>query len=263
MDAPALELRGAARYWQVNELTDDEIDDPLTRAEGDLRRAVSRDTSLVTAWGLLSLVRLARGDIVEAQRHATTALAIDTYLEDGPAILRALFAANLMKGDFSSSWRWCDQGSRDYPRDARFIECRLTLLAVDETRSPDPKLAWALVTRANELDPPTHSTHDYQPIFREMIAAVVSARAGETDSARAVSRRAWVKVGARPDLRRDLEYDDAYLHLILGEPGETIRLLSDYLAGRASLRAVIARDPRWSRLQSDPAFKRLTLGTQH
>ena len=262
-NASALELRGAARYWQVSELTDDDIDDPLSRAEADLRRAVSRDTSLVSAWGLLSLVRLARGDVVEAQRHATTALAMDTYLEDGPVILRALFAANLMKGDFGSSWRWCDQGNRDYPRDVRFVECRLTLLAVDESRAPDPKLAWALVTRANEIDPPAHSAHEYQPILREMMAAVVSARAGETDTARATSRRAWAKIGVRPDLRRDLEYDDAYLHLILGEPGETIRQLSDYLAGRASLRAVIARDPRWSRLRSDPAFKRLAHGPQH
>jgi tetratricopeptide (TPR) repeat protein len=265
--ASALELRGTVQYWQAAllDLADKEFNDRLTRSEADLRRALSLDTLLATAWGTLSLVRVARGEVTEAERAASAAFSMDAYLKDAPAVLFALYDANLMKGTLNESWKWCDVGSRDYPRDPRFIECKLTLLAEDESRRPDPKLAWSLVARGNQLDPPSRAAttgREYHPIYRSMMAAIVSARAGQTDSARAVARRARAGVENLRGLRTDLEYDDAYLSLVLGQRSEAIRLLSDYLTARPSLRGLVARHARWRRLESDSAFRRLIAGSQ-
>jgi serine/threonine-protein kinase len=265
--ASALELRGTVQYWQAAllDLADKEFNDRLTRSEADLRRALSLDTLLATAWGTLSLVRVARGEVTEAERAASAAFYMDAYLKDAPAVLFALYDANLMKGTLNESWKWCDVGSRDYPRDPRFIECKLTLLAEDESRRPDPKLAWSLVARGNQLDPPSRAAttgREYHPIYRSMMAAIVSARAGQTDSARAVARRARAGVENLRGLRTDLEYDDAYLSLVLGQRSEAIRLLSDYLTARPSLRGLVARHARWRRLESDSAFRRLIAGSQ-
>jgi eukaryotic-like serine/threonine-protein kinase len=262
-NAAALELRGTALYWQAARLAmgDRQFSDRLTRAEEDLKRAVSIDSSRATAWGTLSLVRVARGDVAEAEREAQTALAMDTYLRDAPTILLALYGANLMKGSVTDAWKWCNRGGRDYPRDPRFIECRLTLLAEDASRAPDPRLAWNLVAEANEIDPPARARaggRAFLPIYREMMAAVVSARAGDAESARAVAHRARSSVSADADVRIDLLYDEAYLHLVLGERNEAIRLLSDYLAARPSLRGLVSRHPRWRPIWSDSAFTRLT-----
>jgi serine/threonine-protein kinase len=262
VNASALELRGTAFYWQAArmEMADRDFNDRLTRAEADLRRGLSHDTSLATAWGTLSLVRVARGEDAEAERDATTALAMDAYLKDAPTILLALYGASLMKGSSADAWKWCDRGARDYPRDPRFAECQLTLLAEDESRPANPDVAWRLLAEANKIDPPAHAAaagREYQPIYRAMMAAIVAARAGKTDTARSVARQARAGVANRPGLRTDLEYDEAYLDLILGERGETIRLLSDYLAARPSLRGLVARHPRWWRLRADSAFIRL------
>jgi len=261
-NAAALELRGTALYWQAArlELTDREFNDRLTRAEADLRRGLSLDTSLATAWGTLSLVHVARGEDAQAESDASTALAMDAYLKDAPTILLALYGASLMKGTAADAWTWCDRGRLDYPRDPRFIECQLTLLAEDASRVPDPRAAWRLVARADEIDPPAHAAaagREYQPIYRLMMAAVVSARAGQTDTARARARQARAAVHGRAGLRTDLEYDEAYLALILGERGQTIRLLSDYLAARPSLRGLVAGHPRWRQLHGDPSFEHL------
>ena len=265
LNASALLLRGTVSYWEAARLPlgDREFSNHLARAEADLKRSLAIDTSLATAWGTLSLVRVARGDVTEAARDARTALAMDTYLTDAPLILLTLYGANLMKGSMSDAWQWCDRGAEDYPRDPRFIECRLTLLAEDLGRPPDPRTAWTLVAKANEIDPPSHARavgRAYLPIYREMMAAATSARAGQVERARAVSSRAWRDVDNDADVRMDLVYEEAYVHLLLGESSQAISLLSEYLAARPSLRALVARHPRWRPLWRDSAFVQLTRG---
>jgi hypothetical protein len=262
LSAAAFELRGTSLYWQAArlELDDRGFADRLERAERDLKHALAVDSSLATARGTLALVYVARGNVVEGARQAETALGMDTYLTDAPTILGALYLNDLMIGAASDAWRWCNRAATDYPRDARFVDCRLTLLAEDESKPPDPTLAWRFVKQANALDPPTSARaagRAWLPVYRQMMAAIVSARAGWRDSALAVARRAHSIVAGDATLETDLLYEEAYLKLILGDRTEATRLLSEYLAERPSLHDLVLRHARWRRLTSDSAFVRM------
>jgi serine/threonine-protein kinase len=259
----ALELRGTALYWQVIrvDMPDADFSDRLTRASADLTKALAADSSLATAWGTLSLVRYARGDVANAERAARTALAMDTYLKDAPRILAALYTSNLMKGSFRDASKWCEAGARDYPQAFYFLECQLTLLAEDPNKPPDVAKAHSLAAQANELDPPERAKgagRPYNPIYRQMMVAMVLARAGNRDSAHAIARRARGAVASDTSLHSDFLYDDAYLNLLVGRRQETLRLLTEYLTLRPSLRALVGRHQRWRPLWSDTSFVSLT-----
>ena len=266
-NASALELRGTAFYWEVMrlDLPDSASSDRLTRASADLNRALASDSTLASAWGTLSLVRFSRGDVIAADRTARTALAMDTYLKDAPRILAALYSSNLITGRFDDALKWCATGVRDYPRDSRFLDCELTLLAEDGRGRPDPALAWRLVRRANEIDPPARARaagRPYLPIYRQMMVAIVLARVGQRDSALAIARRAKDATANDNEVRVDLLYDDAYLHLLLGKHTDTIRLLSEYLGARPSVSSLLSRHHRWQPLWNDPAFTTLVEKTE-
>jgi hypothetical protein len=166
----------------------------------------------------------------------------------------------LMKDDMRDAWQWCDRGGHDYPQNPRFVDCQLTLLAEDDRRAPDPKRALRLVAKANAMEPPERAKaagRPLMPIYRDMMAAIVLARVGNADSAHAIARRARSSVGGDSLLSMDLVYEEAYLHLVLGERKETLRLLSYYLTARPSLRDLVSRHPRWRALWNDSAFVRL------
>ena len=261
-NAAALELRGSTLYWEAarTNLDAKEFENHLTHAQEDLETAVRRDSTRATAWVALALVRVARGDLAQAEQDARTGLAMDTYLRDAPTILLALYGANLVKGALDEAWTWCNRGGRDFPADVRFVECRLTLFAEDQRRRPDPREAWALVARANAMDPPARARatgRPWLPIYRDMMAAIVTARAGDADSARAVARTARQRVANDLELQTDLKLEEAYLHVVLGEPGPAIRLLAEYLEARPALKGQVARDARWRSLHEDSTFKRL------
>jgi TolB-like protein/tetratricopeptide (TPR) repeat protein len=261
-NSAAFELRGASLYGQAARLTlhDRDFADRLARAESDLRRALQLDRTLASARGTLALVRLARGDVAQGVLDAQSALAMDTYLKDAPTILLALYINNLMQGSTADAWRWCTRGASDYPRDPRFIECQLTLLAEDVDTRADPARAWSLVKAANDLDPPERARaagRAWLPLYRDMMAGVVSARAGQRERALEVARRARAVVSGDAALRTDLLYEEAFLQLTLGEREEATRLLAAYLVERPSLRELVSRHPRWRPLRGDSAFARL------
>ena len=52
----------------------------------------------------------------------------------------------------------------------------------------------------------------------------------------------------------DLDYDEAYVRLALGDRDRALALLHDYLAARPTFRTYIARDPLFARLHADPRF---------
>jgi serine/threonine protein kinase/tetratricopeptide (TPR) repeat protein len=258
-NADALELRGTAYYRQAARLnlSPAKFEDRLARAEEDLQNALSTDSLLPNAWGILSLVRVARGDVSQAERDAETALGMDTYLQEAPTILGALYAANLMKGNASDARQWCNRGASDYPKDPRFLDCQLTLLAEDRSLVPDPRLAWRLAARAEDLDPPLHARatgREFLPIYRQLMVAIILARTGQADSARAVARRARADVSKGSDLDMDVRYEEAFLRLTLGEREAATSMLAEYLGARPSLRGLVARHPRWKPLWNDPTF---------
>lgn len=262
VNAEAFELRGTGYYRQAARLTlpPQDFEGRLLNAELDLKRAISIDSLLPTAWGTLSLVRVARGNISQAESDAQTAFGMDTYLREAPTILGALYAATLLKGNAQAAWLWCKRGAIDYPQDVRFIDCQLTLLAEDRSHLPDLGLAWRLAARAEDLDPPIRAKsggREFLPIYRQMLVADVLARTGRADSARAVARRARGDVKMGSGLDTDIRYEEAYLHLLLGERDSALHLLAEYVGARPPLRGLVARHPRWKALWNEPAFVRL------
>jgi serine/threonine-protein kinase len=258
----ALELQGTA-LWRlavaVPASTRDEANVRL--AEQDLRVAVSLQPSLASAWSTLStLLRIDRGSLAEANVAARRALAADAYLEDAPAILSQLSVSELLLGNFPGAIEACDQGSRRFAGDRRFVSCRLNLMLVDTALDQNPRTAWRLVTQLDRMDPPASASaagRPYDPVFRRMAAAAISARAGDRDSARAVIAWAHRAVGSDSDLNTDLDYDEAYVQLALGNRDATLRLLTRYLAARPAMKPYIRRDPLFSTLRDDARFTAL------
>ena len=261
-NAQALELRGTARYTRVMRLpgNDSVFKAMLAGAEADLKRAVAIEPTLASAWGSLSRVHVARGDLATAERDARTALSMDAYLRDAPRILWAIYRASLMADSLSNAWRWCQRGLRSFPGNPQFIDCQVTLMAEDHRTKHDPKLAWKLVADGERIEPQERATaagRPYLPTFRRMMAAVVSARAGQKDSARAVAARARTFVGTDRVLSTDFKYDDAYLQVVLGDEAAAIRLLSEYLSERPSRAELVSKHHRWSSLHDNSAFQEL------
>jgi hypothetical protein len=125
------------------------------------------------------------------------------------------------------------------------VECRLSLAREDPSVPPDPSLAWALVAELERLDPPARAEAEgrgYATVYRRAAVAAVLARAGASDSARAVLARARAQAAASADSRVSLLYDEAYVTLLLGDRDGARRLLDAYLAARPELRPYVARD---------------------
>jgi DNA-binding SARP family transcriptional activator/TolB-like protein len=223
----------------------------LARAERDLRAATTLEPSLASAWSTLSMVLRYRGHFAESGLAARRALQEDAYLEDAPDVLHRLFFGALLASDYREASAQCDEGRRRFPADWRFTECRLTLLREDPSRPPDAARALGLVAELDRLDPPARARSEgrgYSPLYRRAVAAAILARTGARDSARAVLARARAAAGSDPELRLSLDYDEAYVRLLLGERDAARRLLEGVLARRPALRPFAARDPLFAGL---------------
>ncbi|HYR09265.1 MAG TPA: hypothetical protein VEQ60_15885, partial [Longimicrobium sp.] len=230
----------------------------LVRAERDLQAAVAAAPTLAGAWATLAFLLYARGDIAASEQMARKALEQDAWLEDADQVLERLFQAALMRADYRAAEEACDRGRASFPRDWRFVECRLSLLREDGTRRPDPVLAWRLVDELDALDPPARAVaagRAYSPIYRRMLAAAVSARAGDTERARATLDRARVDAAADPQARVSLAYDEAVVLLLLGDRDQARERLEVYLAQNPGLRPFVARDPLLRELFTAPVSK--------
>jgi hypothetical protein len=75
------------------------------------------------------------------------------------------------------------------------------------------------------------------------VAAAGSARAGDADSARAVTARARQEVGANAELGFSLDYDEAWVRLMLGDVPGARALVERMTRAKPSLRAYLLRDP--------------------
>ena len=258
-DPYALELQGTA-LWRLAVAVPASARDEagVRQAEQDLRTAVSLQPGLASAWNTLSqLLRIDKGSLAEANVAAHRALAADAYLQDAPAILGQLSVSELLLGNFPAAIDACDQGGRRFPTDRRFVDCRLKIMLVDTALDQSPRAAWKLVAQLDRIDPQGGAIaagRPYDPIFRRMAAAAISARAGERDSARAVITWARRQVGNDPTLNTDLNYDEAYVRLALGDRDATLQLLAKYLVSRPAMKPYVARDPLFSKLRNDARF---------
>jgi tetratricopeptide (TPR) repeat protein len=220
--------------------------DRMQRAEADLRAALDGDSTLTIAWGTLGDLLWTKGSTAEAVIASRRALQEDTYLAEAYNIYRDLFVSGLMLGDFPGAGEWCRRGRVTFPGHWRFVECELTLMRHDIGRKADPDSAWRLVRKLEQLDSPERARvegREYHLIYRRVVAATISARAGRPDIAQAEIARARRETASDSTLSMDLNYDEAYLRLVLGERRRALELLKVYVEARPLAREYLARDP--------------------
>jgi TolB-like protein len=259
-DPGALEVRGTV-LWQLvaTSATTPAKNPRLQAAEQDLRRAIEIQPLSASAMVTLSQLLRTKGDYSEADLLVQKALDADAFLEDAEEILKELHMNAVSDANYRAAADWCARGGRLFPEHRYFVDCRLRLLVEDPSRRPDPNLAWRLVDEGNRVDPPDKGEAGprYRPIYRQMAAAAVLARAGLKDSARAVVARARRVTDVDREMRVDVMYDEANVRLILGEEEEALRLLESYLAARPDQKSFIARDPPFRALRNDTRFQRI------
>jgi TolB-like protein len=242
----ARELRGTALWLTVIAAPgDDAARARLSAAERDLRAVVAADPGRATAWATLGQLLRVGGDLAEAELAARKSHDADAYLDVPDVGDSRLYRAALALGDYPRARHWCDDGRARFPRDYRFVECALVLLARDPAAPARPDSAWRLLGLADGVDPPATATaaaRPYSPVFRRMMVAAVLARAGLGDSARAVAGRARRWVEDDPDQRTSFLWDDAYVQLLLGDRARAAAQLDTFVAHRPELRAYVARE---------------------
>jgi eukaryotic-like serine/threonine-protein kinase len=242
----ALELRGTLRWQQVRQQEGIANGPALVRqAETDLRRALDLDSSRVKAWSTLCDLLWYQGNTAEAQMAGRRALSEDAYLAEAPDVFSHLYVVDLWLGHFPEAAEWCRRGRLSFRTYWRFVECALTLMRHDVTMPPNPDSAWALVRELDRLDPAEKARAEgrgYHTIYRRVVAATISARAGRRDIARAELARAISATKEDSVMRLDLAPDEALLRLALGDKDRAAELVRGYLKARPMARDYFARE---------------------
>ncbi|HEX7335736.1 MAG TPA: serine/threonine-protein kinase [Gemmatimonadales bacterium] len=244
--APALELRGTLRYryW----LGADSAFMPGKDAVADLRAgAVQSNPAQARAWGTLSALLQATGQLAEANLIAAQAYEADAFLADSPQILFRLYHTSLDLGREQDAVRWCDTGRHRFSGDWRFTLCQLRILALAHSFPPDVDKAWELAATLARLGPPL-----YAPRWHVVVAGVLG-RAGMRDSAEAVILRARA---AAPD-DSELDFYEAEARMLLGDQEAALRLLARNLKHDPWFKAYLRVYPLFRPLWNDHRFQEL------
>ncbi len=253
LNPSALELLGTVEWNRATVGFTAKIEQRMADAAREhLQTAVSRDSTRANAWASLSRVLRYSGrpdEAREADLYAKRALDADAYLANAPDILNGLFRSALHLGDLPAARSWCDRGKRAAPDDPLFVECDLTLMVYRNAKA-QPAQAWSIVQRLAHIDPPEKaraSGTPYNPVHRRMLAAIVSARAGERDRALAELTRARTDVAMDAGLAIDLLLDEAVLWQSLGARDSAKSCMQRYVVARG-YRQFLAVDPLYAPL---------------
>jgi serine/threonine-protein kinase len=253
---PALELRGTLRYryWLATGSETAEV----KRAEEDLRAgAVLANPTQARAWGTLSALLQATGQLAEANLLASRAYEADAFLAESPQLLFRLYYTSLDLGKEQEAVRWCNTGANRFPQDWHFTFCQLTILAwpgparkAGEAKA-DVARAWALVSQLERLSPPEDRVA-FLPRWQIRVAGVLG-RAGLADSAEAVIGRARA---AAPD-DPEMDFYEAEARMLLGDREAALRLLTRDLEANPRFREYMRVYPVFRPLWTDPRFQGL------
>lgn len=254
-DPDALELRGTLRYWGwlLHIEPDPKAADQLLKdAEADLETAVKLRPSQASAWAILGhLYNHTKGG-TDAKLAAQRAYEEDAYLSNANQVLNRLFIASYDLSQFLDAVHWCEEGARRFPDDFNFTKCQMWLLTT-KAKEPDVGLAWKLADSVPKLAPVAR--REYETHEARMIVAMVLARAGLADSARAVAVRA--RGGPEVDPTQTLAWEEIYVRVLLGDKAEAFEALKSYLAANPERRAELVEESNWwfRELENDPRYK--------
>lgn len=245
-DAAAWELRGMTRWGiAVSQRRPDTDSLVLTLADRDIRKAVTLEDSRADAWLTWSFIQTARGQARAALVSARRARTENAFVADPFDTYFAAFASAMAAGNLREASRWCSSGRAAYPNEARFVECALTVLREGPATADSAVKAWQYVALldSTEKATPRRDVETYAPILHRMMAAAVSARSGDTALAVSELRAARMRVANDRRLQLDLNFDEAYLRLVLRDTSTAIRLLRALQHERPLLRRVINSAP--------------------
>ena len=244
--AEVIELRSALRWARLKLLPPPFDLGEISAIVADLERTVDQEPDRARAWVTLSNIHLMRGEVERAGNAGSRALDADAYIEDAPMIYRHLVATSLYRQQIDSATAWCARGQRENPTDWWFVECALTIMKYDLAGRPDTARARRIVSRLDSMDPPALAAsagHSYSPVYRRLVAAAISARAGDTARARSELARQRAAATNDPELQLDMIPEEITLLLLTGRKQDALERLRWALERRPLLGGLIARDP--------------------
>jgi DNA-binding SARP family transcriptional activator/TolB-like protein len=259
-NARALELRGNANWTLLVAVSGGSFEGALLDSvRRDLGRALQLDSTRVVAAATLAQAERVTATSDDDRRRALAlarqAWDQDAFLASAEGAVSQLYRGTYALGQLDSARTWCDRGREMSPSDWRFAECPLALMRV-QLKKADPSEAWSAVRRLEELDPDAKAQsagHPYSPTYRRLVAAAVSAAAGQGDSARAVLARALRTVEGQPDMRIDVKHDEALVRMALGDRDAAMVALAEYLRHRPEFYGAVLNDIAWRQFGLDSA----------
>ncbi|HXI33377.1 MAG TPA: protein kinase, partial [Gemmatimonadales bacterium] len=251
-DAPeALAVRGRLRSFAWRHALGGNADSLRAAAEADLTHAVAGDPSLAPAWYTLAELYRYSGRFSKAEEAARQALEADAFLSDAYVVTSGLFFTALNLERYDDAREWCAKGKRQFPQSSAFVSCDFRIIAWSGQGRTAAADAWRLAAVVDRVDTDPEMVGD-----RRLLFAAVLARSGLADSARAVIRRTRAAITS-PAAQQTLDYDEAYVRVLLGERDAALRLLGNYLRTRPENRAYVAESPWFRTLHDDPRFRSL------
>ena len=258
-DGDALELRGNLQYWgfllslEVGGKRDAPL---LTAAQSDLETASSLPGNHAGAFASLSHLyyQVDNKTATDVKLAAQRAYEEDAFLSNADVVLNRLFLASYDLESLPDAERWCDELNRRFAGSMNAARCRLFMLTT-RAREPDVARAWALVDTVTAASAPAR--REFQRLNAQMLAAMVIARAGLRDSAKAVGARSLGDINIDP--ARDLAQFGAFLALQVGDTAGAFTHLTTFLAASPKNRKALAIDPSWwfKGLAAKPEWQRL------
>lgn len=256
-------VRGRLEYfrWRAGLATDPrEADRTFQQALSDLQEATRLEPSFAEAWSMLSLVYSEAADNTEAKLAARRALEADEFLQDAADVYFRLYATSYDLEQFRDATEYCDEGSRRFPRNPWFRECRLWLMAAPFPQAPDadPDEAWRILD--SFLDVLPSRIREVQRLKGQILVAGVLGKAQLTDSANAVLARSRPTPAMDPEM--ELMGLEALVRLHMGQKEEALDLLKTYLTTNPQHREEWRWTAHWwwRPLQDDPEFRSLMGG---
>ncbi len=247
VDHPAvLEARGTLRWARLKSLPPPLDTSAIMPIARDLQAVVEADADRARAWATLSNLYLVRGEVERAEGAGRRALEADAYIEEAPSIYRSLISASLFRSAADSAAAWCSRGRREYPTEWWFHECQLTVMKYDLQSRPNPDRAWRIVATLDSLDPPAlaaEAGHRYAPVYRRLVAAAMSARAGDSVRARRVLEQQRAAVATDSSLLLDMIPEEITLLLLFKERDAALERLRWAIVRRPLLAGFVPSDP--------------------